>query len=68
MRGRQVAEPANTLDHGDNLDVLRRYVKDETVGLVRLDTPGRPAVWSRGGPLAKPKDGGDSWPYLCGDY
>jgi len=27
----------NTLYYGDNLDVLRRYVKDETVGLVYLD-------------------------------
>jgi DNA modification methylase len=30
---------ANTLYYGDNLDVLRRYVKDETVDLVYLDPP-----------------------------
>jgi len=31
--------PANTLYYGDNLDILRRYVKDETVDLVYLDPP-----------------------------
>ncbi len=30
---------ANTLYYGDNLDILRRYVKDETVDLVYLDPP-----------------------------
>ena len=29
----------NELYYGDNLDVLRRYVKDESVDLVYLDTP-----------------------------
>jgi len=29
----------NTLYYGDNLDVLRRYVKDETVDLIYLDPP-----------------------------
>jgi DNA modification methylase len=29
----------NTLYFGDNLDVLRRYIKDETVDLVYLDPP-----------------------------
>ncbi|MGH2383395.1 MAG: hypothetical protein ACRDG7_19560, partial [Candidatus Limnocylindria bacterium] len=29
----------NTLFYGDNLDVLRRYVKDESVDLVYLDPP-----------------------------
>ncbi len=29
----------NVLSYGDNLDVLRRYVKDETVDLVYLDPP-----------------------------
>jgi len=29
----------NTLYYGDNLDVLRRYVRDETVDLVYLDPP-----------------------------
>ena len=29
----------NLLYYGDNLDVLRRYVKDETVDLVYLDPP-----------------------------
>ncbi|HVM49588.1 MAG TPA: DNA methyltransferase [Candidatus Acidoferrum sp.] len=28
-----------TLYYGDNLDILRRYLKDETVGLVYLDPP-----------------------------
>lgn len=33
-------EPApNTLYYGDNLDVLRRYLKDESVDLVYLDPP-----------------------------
>ena len=29
----------NTLYYGDNLDVLRRYVKDESVDLIYLDPP-----------------------------
>ena len=29
----------NTLYYGDNLDVLRRYVADESVDLVYLDPP-----------------------------
>ena len=29
----------NTLYYGDNRDVLRRYIKDETVDLVYLDPP-----------------------------
>jgi 16S rRNA G966 N2-methylase RsmD len=29
----------NKLYHGDNLDRLRRYVRDKTVGLVYLDPP-----------------------------
>ena len=29
----------NRLYYGDNLDVLRRYVKDESVDLVYLDPP-----------------------------
>jgi len=31
--------PQNTLYYGDNLDILRRYVKDESVDLVYLDPP-----------------------------
>lgn len=31
--------PENVLYYGDNLDILRRYVKDETVDLVYLDPP-----------------------------
>jgi site-specific DNA-methyltransferase (adenine-specific) len=31
--------PENTLYYGDNLDILRRYVKDESVDLVYLDPP-----------------------------
>ena len=31
--------PENTLYYGDNLDILRRYVRDETVDLVYLDPP-----------------------------
>jgi hypothetical protein len=29
----------NLLYYGDNLDILRRYVKDENVDLVSLDPP-----------------------------
>jgi site-specific DNA-methyltransferase (adenine-specific) len=29
----------NTLYYGDNLDILRRYIKDENVDLVYLDLP-----------------------------
>ena len=31
--------PQNTLYYGDNLDILRRYIKDETVDLIYLDPP-----------------------------
>lgn len=31
----------NTLYFGDNLDIVRRYVKDESVDLVYLDPPFR---------------------------
>ena len=34
-----VPEEPNRLYYGDNLDVLRRHVKDETVDLVSLDPP-----------------------------
>jgi DNA modification methylase len=34
-----VSGETNALYYGDNLDVLRRYVKDETVDLVYLDPP-----------------------------
>jgi len=30
---------ANTLYYGDNLDVLRRYVDDDSVDLIYLDPP-----------------------------
>ena len=30
---------ANTLYYGDNLDILRRYVEDESVDLIYLDPP-----------------------------
>ena len=29
----------NTLYYGDNLDILRRYIADETVDLIYLDPP-----------------------------
>ena len=29
----------NTLYYGDNLDILRRYVRDESVDLIYLDPP-----------------------------
>lgn len=29
----------NTLYYGDNLDILRQYIKDETIDLVYLDPP-----------------------------
>ena len=31
--------PTNLLYYGDNLDILRRYVKDESVDLIYLDPP-----------------------------
>ena len=34
-----MTDPANVLYYGDNLDVLRRHVKDESVDLVYLDPP-----------------------------
>ncbi len=32
-------DPQNVLYYGDNLEVLRRYIKDETIDLVYLDPP-----------------------------
>ena len=32
-------QPQNLLYYGDNLDILRRYVEDESVDLVYLDPP-----------------------------
>ena len=31
--------PTNTLYYGDNLDILRRYIPDESVDLIYLDPP-----------------------------
>ena len=31
--------PDNHLYYGDNLDILRRYINDETVDLLYLDPP-----------------------------
>ena len=31
--------PCNTLYYGDNLDILRRYIADESVDLIYLDPP-----------------------------
>jgi site-specific DNA-methyltransferase (adenine-specific) len=31
--------PGNVLYYGDNLDVVRRYIKDETIDLIYLDPP-----------------------------
>ncbi len=39
-----------TLYYGDNLDILRRYLRDETVDLVYLDPPG----WLKNGFVAGP--------------
>jgi DNA modification methylase len=33
------SSPANTLYYGDNLDILRRYLDDESVDLIYLDPP-----------------------------
>lgn len=32
-------QPANTLYYGDNLEVLRKHIGDESVDLVYLDPP-----------------------------
>jgi site-specific DNA-methyltransferase (adenine-specific) len=34
-----MGEANNTLYYGDNLDILRRYVDDESVDLIYLDPP-----------------------------
>jgi len=34
-----------TLYYGDNLEILRRYLKDESVGLVYLDPPSTPKAF-----------------------
>jgi len=35
----QVSMADNILYYGDNLEILRRYIKDESVDLVYLDPP-----------------------------
>ena len=42
----------NLLYYGDNLDVLRRHVKDESVDLVYLDSPFKSNQDYRGGRVA----------------
>jgi site-specific DNA-methyltransferase (adenine-specific) len=32
-------DPPNTLYYGDNLDILRRYIEDESIDLIYLDPP-----------------------------
>jgi len=32
-------EPPNTLYYGDNLDILRRYIDDESIDLIYLNPP-----------------------------
>jgi DNA modification methylase len=39
MSAQAIMAPTNTLYYGDNLDVLRRHIKDESVDLVYLDPP-----------------------------
>jgi 16S rRNA G966 N2-methylase RsmD len=34
-----ITMPENKLYYGDNLDIMRRYIKDEAVDLVYLDPP-----------------------------
>lgn len=36
---RPMGTPLNTLYYGDNLDILRRYIDDESVDLIYLDPP-----------------------------
>src|SRR5436309_5245966 len=38
-RQREDATVPNTLYYGDNLDILRRYIPDESVDLIYLDPP-----------------------------
>jgi len=37
--GRMAEPPGNILFYGDNLDVLRQHVPDESIDLVYLDPP-----------------------------
>jgi 16S rRNA G966 N2-methylase RsmD len=39
LPGQKAISMENTLCYGDNLDILRRYVKDEAIDLVYLDPP-----------------------------
>jgi hypothetical protein len=32
-----MGQPSNTLYYGDNLDILRRYIDDESVDLILLE-------------------------------
>ena len=35
----RMGQPLNTLYYGDNLDIVRRYIEDESVDLIYLDRP-----------------------------
>ncbi|TAH39274.1 MAG: ImmA/IrrE family metallo-endopeptidase [Planctomycetota bacterium] len=37
--GARPAEPQNLLYYGDNLEVMRRYIKDDSIDLIYLDPP-----------------------------
>ena len=41
-----VSMAENALYYGDNLDILRRYIQDETIDLVYLDPPFKSKHWA----------------------
>ena len=53
-RGLAIIPRMNWLHYGDNLEVLRRYIKDETVDLVYLDRAGGAGTNRTRGTAARP--------------
>ena len=54
----------NTLYYGDNLNILREYIKNETVDLIYLDPPtpagfGGQKGWKSGGKGSRPGGAGN---------
>ncbi|HEY5722371.1 MAG TPA: hypothetical protein VIT45_08615 [Allosphingosinicella sp.] len=51
------ARPMNKLFYGDNLDVLREHIADESVDLIYLDPPFNSTAWGPPRPPARTRVG-----------
>jgi site-specific DNA-methyltransferase (adenine-specific) len=60
-----IALATTVLYYGDNLDILRRYLPDASVGLIHLDPPFNSNRDSKG--IFKPGDHSADWRAPSGD-